>query len=285
MLIHQKLQFLILMILLVALTGKSQSVSPGQEIKGKAFPSKDKIGPVDTEQYFVRISTKTDSSGKLFVNLEPDQAESTVYYTMNGDELSSDDPVFIEAIEISESRDIQYGIFEMGKLVSGVKKNSLVLHQAIGKNSELRKYSGEVLSIDASPVLLDGILGNENYKSGQWLGFKGYDMVLVIDLDDFHYVESVTVNFINFPAAGIFMPRIVKFYYSGNDINYKQVGEVKHKQHDPGEQAEIMEYQMDYPWIETRYIMITAENIKKCPPGHPEYGKKAWIMADEVIVE
>ncbi|MDZ7743845.1 MAG: hypothetical protein U5Q03_19450 [Bacteroidota bacterium] len=265
--------------------GHSQSISPGQEIKAEAFPSGDKIRILDTEQEIIRISTRKDTSGKLFVNLEPDQPGSTVYYTLNGDELSSDDPVFIEAFELSKSKDIQYGIFEMGELVSGVVKNRIVLHQAIGKNSELRKYSGEALSMDASPVLLDGILGNENYMSGQWLGFKGFDMNLVIDLGDFHYVESVTINFMNFPQAHIFMPRIVKFYYSGNDINYKQVGEVKYKQHEPGEQAEIMEYQMDYPWIETRYIMITAENIKKCPPGHPEHGKQACIMADEVIVE
>jgi hypothetical protein len=34
-----------------------------------------------------------------------------------------------------------------------------------------------------------------------------------------------------------------------------------------------------------RYLRITAENQKVCPPWHPSAGGKAWLFMDEIIVD
>ncbi|MCF8228240.1 MAG: hypothetical protein K9G58_07265 [Bacteroidales bacterium] len=263
----------------------SQTSSPENTIRSTGLLKPDEKNLNDHDKNPIQIRSSVDTAGRLFVTLESLHKESPVYYTLNGNELSNDDPVFINAFEIKESENIRYGIFEMGELKAGPFRNRIELHMGIGKHAELRNSKKEILPVDASSVLLDGILGNHHYHNGQWLGFEGNDMILVIDLGSFHYVESVKVNFLNHPKAGIFMPAIVKFYYSAGGIGFTQLGEVKYQQHDPGEKAEIMEYQMDYPWIETRYIRVVAENIGKIPAGYQAKEENAWMFVDEVIVE
>ena len=34
-----------------------------------------------------------------------------------------------------------------------------------------------------------------------------------------------------------------------------------------------------------RYVRVQAKNIGVCPAGHPGAGEKAWVMADEIVVE
>lgn len=39
-----------------------------------------------------------------------------------------------------------------------------------------------------------------------------------------------------------------------------------------------------FPWIRTRFIRVKSKNIGICPPWHRGAGGKAWIFADEIIV-
>ena len=38
-------------------------------------------------------------------------------------------------------------------------------------------------------------------------------------------------------------------------------------------------------WQQARYVRATARNIGVCPDWHPGAGEKAWIFADELIIE
>jgi len=37
--------------------------------------------------------------------------------------------------------------------------------------------------------------------------------------------------------------------------------------------------------MECRYVRVHAVNRRTCPPGHPGAGGKAWLFADEIVVE
>jgi hexosaminidase len=37
--------------------------------------------------------------------------------------------------------------------------------------------------------------------------------------------------------------------------------------------------------VEARYVRVTAKSIGRCPSWHPGAGGKAWLFADEIIVE
>jgi hexosaminidase len=34
-----------------------------------------------------------------------------------------------------------------------------------------------------------------------------------------------------------------------------------------------------------RYVRVIAKNIGACPAWHPGAGEKAWIFADEIVIE
>ena len=37
--------------------------------------------------------------------------------------------------------------------------------------------------------------------------------------------------------------------------------------------------------VPARYVKVRAKSVGICPPWHHGAGKKAWLFADEVIVE
>jgi hexosaminidase len=236
--------------------------------------------------YQIEIATSIDTAGKILAVLKSEQFKPEIHYTLNGDDLSSDDPIYMQPIEIQKTETIKAAIFKNGELVEQPIETQIIVHKGIGKDCEFVTKPSNRYPAQGEATLVNGILGDENYRAGQWIGYRGSDMEVIIDLGEYTFVESVRLNFLDFPKAWIFKPAIVKFYYSWKGKKYKQLGEVKLKQSKANETgSEIVKYQMDYPWIETRYIKIVAENIGACPEWHPGKGQKAWMFVDEIIVE
>jgi hypothetical protein len=47
----------------------------------------------------------------------------------------------------------------------------------------------------------------------------------------------------------------------------------------------IKEFTANFNGINTKYIKVVARNRSICPHWHPGAGYKAWIFADEIIIE
>jgi len=45
------------------------------------------------------------------------------------------------------------------------------------------------------------------------------------------------------------------------------------------------DFTLEIKGLKIRYIMFKAASSKVCPQGHPGEGEKAWLFADEIIVE
>jgi hexosaminidase len=47
----------------------------------------------------------------------------------------------------------------------------------------------------------------------------------------------------------------------------------------------IEEMKADFDNVSGRYVQVHAKNIKTIPKWHEGAGQKAWIFADEVVIE
>jgi hypothetical protein len=47
----------------------------------------------------------------------------------------------------------------------------------------------------------------------------------------------------------------------------------------------IKDFQINRLQMNAKHIKVTAKNRRTCPEWHPGSGKKAWLFADEIIVE
>ncbi len=131
-------------------------------------------------------------------------------------------------------------------------------------------------------AFVDGISGSDDFRSGNWQGFHGNDMDVVIDLGKAKTIHRIGAGFLQDMPSYIFMPLEVRFEVSAGGKTFEPAGTVKNNvdEHNPGRiLKKFYSNTVDKP---VRYIHIVAKNRKTCPDWHRGAGDKAWVFADEV---
>jgi hexosaminidase len=67
-------------------------------------------------------------------------------------------------------------------------------------------------------------------------------------------------------------------------MSWRPVGELKNPL-EPTERVLAKDFTCTLDKMKTRYVRVVAKSVGLCPPWHPGASEKAWLFADEVIVE
>ena len=118
-----------------------------------------------------------------------------------------------------------------------------------------------------------------------WQGFEGNDLELVIDLSKPMEISSVSCGFLQNQADWIFLPEAVSYSISDDNKTFTEVAGFKPGK--PYESPSLLKktYKKTFDKQKARYIKVHAKNTGICPVWHKGAGKKAWIMADEIVVK
>jgi hexosaminidase len=223
-------------------------------------------------------------NGIYKVTLTSEQPDIPIHYTADGTDPSANSPVYKKPLAFSNSVVIKAGLFESGNLMEAFTVKEIVFHNAIGKTGTLKDPPSKNYFASGAASLTDGLKGSENFKDGYWIGFEGTDMDLEIDLNEDLPISSVEASFYQQAGSWIFMPEKVVFQIFDN--NHILVAESEIKTTTPlGKNDAIIEkFSAGFENLKARYIRVIAVNIKTCPEWHVGKGSKAWVFADEVIV-
>jgi DUF1680 family protein len=133
--------------------------------------------------------------------------------------------------------------------------------------------------------LTDGQIAKPE-EINDWTGFEGTNMVALLDLGDVYPVKSVSVGFLQNTGLWIFLPVNVEVsVWNEKSGGYGKPKIIRNKVPDNKPGAFRKDFTFHFNNVKTRYIKIEAKNLKVCPPWHPGAGAKAWIFADEILVE
>jgi hexosaminidase len=131
--------------------------------------------------------------------------------------------------------------------------------------------------------IVDGIRGSIDYRGGDWQGFEGKDVELLIDLGDRRTIGQIKAGFLQNIGPRIFLPARVAFDVSDDGQQFREVAEVSHAV--PLDAATPVRHAFDArPGAVARYVRVRISAVGVCPPGHPQAGAAAWVYLDEVIV-
>lgn len=151
------------------------------------------------------------------------------------------------------------------------------------KSISIRHAFAPQYSAGGDRALIDGLTGNENFRTGLWQGYEGVDMDVVIDLGKEMEVDSVYIGFLDDENAWIFGPTEVRVVVGNDssklDYNYKPdyiaMG---------GKPAGANVSRIRTAGGKGRYIRVLATGVKVCPQSHPGAGKPAWLFCDEISI-
>lgn len=131
-------------------------------------------------------------------------------------------------------------------------------------------------------ALINTLRGGENFTTGNWQGYYGVDLDVVIDLGNSQNITEIGATFLQDQNSWIFMPRYVDYLISTDGEQFTRIGQVRNDIGDHAEGGIIKEFITETDPQKVRYIKVFAKSIGKCPDWHKGAGNPAWIFVDEV---
>lgn len=132
-------------------------------------------------------------------------------------------------------------------------------------------------------ALIDGVIGEANYRTGEWQSYEGTDFEAVVDLKQRKPVNYVGAHFLQDVGSWIWMPVSIRFEGSNDGKNFMLLGEVKNTVSDKAYEPSVKEFGLPVKTT-VRYIRVKAVNYGKIPDWHAGHGGNAHIFVDEILV-
>jgi hypothetical protein len=134
--------------------------------------------------------------------------------------------------------------------------------------------------------LLDGILGTENWRKGDWQGYQSQDFEAVVDLQEVKDIAEISARFLQDQRSWILMPIKVEYYISEDNVNFTYFGSVNNTLDPKIEENIILNFTAnENNNKKARYVKVIAKNFGKLPEWHQGFGGDAFIFIDEITIK
>lgn len=232
----------------------------------------------------LEIATWFDkSSQSMKCRFESEQPGIPIVYTLNGNDPTPASPVYNGPVEINKNGYIKAGLLRDGKVME-LSERAFIFHKALGKKIRyLEPYSNRYTG-GGDEALIDGLRGTVDFHQGNWQGFLGNNLDVIIDLGTIQPVKTVFITFLQSNKSWIFFPDSVTFSLSSNGKKFHSINEQLNQDPKKTEKDVIKQFSQSFPDTPARYVRVRAKNTGVCPPWHEAKGEPCWLFADEIAV-
>ena len=132
-------------------------------------------------------------------------------------------------------------------------------------------------------ALIDGLRGGDDFRSGDWQGYEGEDVVGEIQFTTPQLISKVNIGCLQDQRSWIFIPTKFEIEFSQDGINFTPAGSLSNQisPTQEGSFSHTLTFNFNAK-IEVKAIRFRAVNRKTNPAGHISAGEKSWVFVDEV---
>ena len=230
---------------------------------------------------------KTTSGQQTLVSLKTIFNDRDIYYTTDGSEPDKNSKVYTGPFAIERSCIVKATCFEdnRDKIIS---EKYILYHKGMGHFKKLNTVAGNYrpeYSGGSEDALLNGAVGTNNYKDGNWQGFYGNDCDIELDFGKKEKLNSLKINFNTNPYDWILMPKKLSVYVSSNGTDYTLFKTFDIDEEVPTSRSTIVTKTLDVSGLNSRFVRIVVETPGLIPEGLPGYNNPSWMFMDEIIFE
>jgi hypothetical protein len=230
--------------------------------------------------YFELPTNKFNKELQVAIKNIDSQAE--IFYRLVKPEIRTAFVKYENPFSISETCDVQAYALKKGK-------QSKIADQHFHKISN--DYTIRVISkvhpmytAGGPEALIDGLMGTENWKTGEWQSYFDQDFEAIVDLKKMKEIKFVGVHMLQDVSPWILFPKEVIFLTSEDGINFLEKGRVKNSQPVGMKPAETKTFGVEVN-AEARFIKIKARSGGRLPDWHESAGNPSHLFIDEIIVK
>lgn len=210
----------------------------------------------------------------------------TIRYTTDGTEPDSlQSPVFKNDFVLDKNSTIKAKAFKQGWESSDVtEKNFYKAGVKIDSIRLLQPAPDAPYKTFRPAILADAEKGDQDFKSGKWIGYRGIPMQAVIYFGSIKVISSVTVsNGVN--TGGYIMPPQQVEVWAGKDLGHLRLIKKINPEQPVKQVPNYMKgYQLAFKPVKEKYLKVVVVPVGKLPVWHPGKGEKGWVFVDEIFL-
>ena len=230
---------------------------------------------------------KTTSGQQTLVSLKTIFNDRDIYYTTDGSTPDKNSKRYTEPFAIERSCIVKAVCFEDNRETI-VNEKYILYHKGMGHFKKLNTVAGNYrpeYSGGSEDALLNGAVGTNNYKDGNWQGFYGTDCDLELDFGKKEKLNSLKINFNTNPYDWILLPKKMSVFISNDGTNYTLFKTFDISEDVDTSKTNIVTKTFDISGLNSRFVRIVVETPGLIPEGLPGYNNPSWMFMDEIVVE
>ena len=224
-------------------------------------------------------------TNSITLEMTTEQTSPEIRYTTDASDPDSTSAVYEGPLPLSASTTVRAAIFTGGKMKGKISEKKVSIHKATGKPVKYNLPFSDKYKALGEKTLVNGIMGSGAFDDGQWQGFDGTNLDIVIDLGSVTPLTRVSTRFKAVTGSWIFLPRWVEISLSEDGTTFLPPHRIETLLTPEDQGNETVDYITSFPEGKARLIRVVAESQGICPPWHPGAGGKAWMFCDELVVE
>lgn len=225
--------------------------------------------------------TVDNAKGAVLMNFET-QGNAPIRYTTDGSEPTENSALYEGPIKVEGSCVIKGKAFREN-IQDKVFSKEFKAHKGMGKTAVLGTAPAPHYTYDAPSLLVNGVRGPFNFRSGDWAGWVEKPFEVTIDMAGERY-SSVTLGTIVIKYDWIFNPKSIAVSVSEDGNEFTEVALANYEAEGENDPNDLKEYTLDFPETSAKYLKIHAKPVTSIPAWHPGAGGGAFLFVDEVVV-
>ena len=134
-------------------------------------------------------------------------------------------------------------------------------------------------------TLIDGLRGNESFKTGRWQGYRGRDLELTLDFGAPRDIHHISMGFLQDTGSWILMPRQITIEASVDGKTYAPLGTVRNSVSERESRPVTRDCAVNLQQpVRARYVRVHVVHYGPLPSWHTGAGEPAWFFTDEIVV-
>lgn len=211
-------------------------------------------------------------------------SNSPIYYTLDGSEPTESSTKYDGKFSIKEDAEIKAVAFTDGEKSSKLFSEKIKISKSSYKPITLLTESSRDYTYNGAPLLVDGLYGGSNYKTGRWIGFQSSDMVAIIDLLQPTEISKIDFNTNVVTGDWIFDAEEVIIESSNDNETFEIVASEKGLNVKDEHWEEVVNHHFTFEPVTARYFKVTIKTLDKMPEWHSGEGRKAFLFVDEIAL-
>ena len=211
--------------------------------------------------------------------------DATIYYTLDGDKDKSGKPeIYSHPIPLSGSGKV---IFYSKRSDEYSKTDTFVFARTTSTltiHHYNTRYNAQYTA-RGDNGLVDGLRGGADFRTGDWQGFEGVNLDVVLDLGKKRKINKLSAGFLQDENSWIFFPVTVQVEISDDGQHFTPAGALANNIPQTEKGVLRKDFTVDMKGQKARYVRVTGVSPGKCPEWHKGAGNPCWVFADEILVE